>query len=171
MTYLLFWYHDDWHVILHNRTMNTHIIDTRADHWCRGLPRPRPAAPLPQPAAHLALATSFGTERMQGKINAKCQHCSQWVYGKWRSFYCKSIHKTVNGVFWFVQYWCSIQALTCTVAAVLTKTQNCKNTSTYIREAWVFVTLMTLQIKCFLYSFERVLFMLIFMSWIIMLLL
>lgn len=28
MTYLLFWYHDNWHVTQHNRTMNTHKIDT-----------------------------------------------------------------------------------------------------------------------------------------------
>lgn len=53
--------------------MNTHIIDPWANQWCCGLLRPGLAAPLPQPAAHLALATSFGTERMQRNMNAKCQ--------------------------------------------------------------------------------------------------
>lgn len=72
MIYLLFWY-DNWHVTQHNRTMNTYIIDPWANRWCRGLLRPGLAAPLPQPAAHLALATSFGTERTQRNMNAKCQ--------------------------------------------------------------------------------------------------
>lgn len=94
MIYLLFY--DNWHVTQHNRTMNTQIMDTSANHWCL---HPPPGAPLPQPAGpQLALPTTFGTERMQGEIKAKYQALlSVWCH-KWRWFDCKWIYRTVNGV-------------------------------------------------------------------------
>lgn len=43
-------------------------------------PRPRLVAPLPEPAAHLALATTFSTEREQSKLSMSCRSKIDTVY-------------------------------------------------------------------------------------------
>lgn len=57
--------------------MNTHIMDTRADHCRHGLPR-LCLAPLPQPGAHLALAATFGAEIVQEKVHVATSQQQFW---------------------------------------------------------------------------------------------
>lgn len=110
MVYLLTWYMDNSHVTQYNRIMNTH---TSANHWCHGLPRPCLVASLPQPASHLALATTFGTVKVQEEVNVGTSHSrtlqsvgSGQVEVTWMQHLANLNNKSISrSLFWRVEYW------------------------------------------------------------------
>lgn len=54
--------------------MNTHVIDSWANHWCYALPLSSSGHSLPQTTAHLALAAAFGTESSTQVVVILLQH-------------------------------------------------------------------------------------------------